>query len=69
MKIEPIINDDDMKEIKKDIDYLLKKDSLSEMDFVESGGLGVRVENISEDRKTIIFSIYRDIGMITKKLR
>jgi len=65
MKIDYILNDEDMKEVKDWIDELLKKKDLEIGDNISSGGLGVMLEDKGE--KNYTFAIYREIGLVAIK--
>lgn len=65
MKVEFILNNEDMAEAKSYIEQLLKKKDLKIGDSITSGGFGVMLDD--EGDKQYTFIIYREVGLVFYK--
>ena len=65
--IDFILNNEDRKDIESWIKELEQDKELKIGNYLESGGLGVRVEDIID--KNVTFEIYRTIGLIQRRIK
>jgi hypothetical protein len=66
IELKLFLNTEEEREVKDGIKYLMKKQPPEICDFVESGGFGVRVDDIL-DGGTIIFDVYRTVATVVLK--
>lgn len=64
--IKLFLNNEEEKDVKDYIRMLMKKKPIEITDFVESGGFGVRVDDIF-DNGTILFDVYRIVATVEVK--
>ena len=60
------LNTEEEQDVKDSIRLLMKKTPLEINDFIESGGFGVRVDDVFENG-TILFDVYRIVAMVEIK--
>ena len=60
------LNTEEEQDVKDSIRLLMKKTPPEINDFIESGGFGVRVDDVFENG-TILFDVYRIVAMVEIK--
>jgi hypothetical protein len=69
MKFEHFINDEDREMIEGFIQNIQNNPKAKENDSSESGGLGVRLENIDSKTGELLFTVYQTLAYVCKKNR